>query len=66
LAVPIASPWGAPKEAIDFVRAVAPGRTIPIHDKLLADGARGLFMGLITDLGGAPMHDTATKGPLET
>ncbi len=65
LAVPVAAPWGALKEAVDFVRAVRPGRTVPIHDKILAPGARGMFTGRVEALGGAPMHDIVTDGPLE-
>lgn len=32
LAVPVSAPWMAVKEAVDYLRAVAPARAIPIHE----------------------------------
>ena len=37
LGVPVAAPWMALKEAIEFVRAVDPSTAIPIHEKVLAN-----------------------------
>jgi len=37
LLVPASAPWLKLAEAIDFVRAVRPGRAHPIHDALLSD-----------------------------
>jgi L-ascorbate metabolism protein UlaG (beta-lactamase superfamily) len=49
LAVPVAAPWMAVKEAIDFYRAVAPSGAIPIHEKVLANPA--MVYGLLGRLG---------------
>lgn len=43
LLVPASAPWLKLAEAIDFVRAVAPARAIPIHDAVLADRAVGIW-----------------------
>ncbi len=37
LALPVAAPWMAAKEAVDFLRAVDPTTVIPIHEKVLAN-----------------------------
>ena len=37
LLVPAAAPWLKLGEALDFVRAVAPRRAVPIHDAMLSD-----------------------------
>lgn len=39
LAVPASAPWMAVKEAIDYLRAVAPPRAVPIHEKVMASPA---------------------------
>lgn len=39
LALPVAAPWMALKEAVDYLRAVAPERVIPIHEQTLASTA---------------------------
>lgn len=39
LAVPVAAPWMALKEAVEFVRAVSPTVAFPIHEKILANPA---------------------------
>jgi len=36
LGVPVAAPWMALKEAVEFIRAVQPTVAIPIHEKVLA------------------------------
>ncbi len=48
LAVPVAAPWMAAKEAVEFVRAVDPTIAIPIHEKILA--ATGMVYGLLQNL----------------
>ena len=37
LALPVAAPWMALKEAVEFVRAVQPTVAIPVHEKILAN-----------------------------
>lgn len=39
LALPVSAPWMAVKEAVDYLRAVAPGRAVPIHEQVLASTA---------------------------
>ncbi|MEO5832201.1 MAG: MBL fold metallo-hydrolase [Nakamurella sp.] len=48
LALPVAAPWMAVKEAVDFLRAVDPTTVIPIHEKLLANPA--MVYGLLQKL----------------
>lgn len=39
LALPVAAPWMAVKEAVDYLREVRPTRAIPIHEQVLASTA---------------------------
>lgn len=48
LALPVAAPWMALKEAVEFVRAVDPTVVIPIHEKILANP--GMVYGLLQRL----------------
>jgi L-ascorbate metabolism protein UlaG (beta-lactamase superfamily) len=48
LAVPVAAPWMAAKEAVEFVRAVDPTIAVPIHEKILA--STGMVYGLLQKL----------------
>lgn len=53
LGVPVNAPWGKVAETIEFVRRVAPSRgVIPIHDGLLNDTGRGMYLGHVKDFGG--------------
>ena len=36
LALPVAAPWMAVKEAVDYLRSVEPQRVIPIHEQVFA------------------------------
>lgn len=40
LALPAAAPWMKTAEAMDYLRQVAPKRTIPTHDAVLSDAGR--------------------------
>jgi L-ascorbate metabolism protein UlaG (beta-lactamase superfamily) len=42
LLLPVSGPWLKLAEAIDFARAVAPQRAIPIHDALLSREGLGI------------------------
>lgn len=54
LAVPINAPWAAVRDAIEFVRRIAPTRAIiPIHDALLSDAGRRLYLTHVQDFGQA-------------
>lgn len=57
LAVPLAAPWAAVKETVEFVRAVRPEVAVPIHDALLTPAARDMYLGHVRRLGGAEIRD---------
>jgi L-ascorbate metabolism protein UlaG (beta-lactamase superfamily) len=44
LAVPLNAPWCAIRDTIDFVRAVDPAVAFPIHDGLLNDPGRKMYL----------------------
>jgi L-ascorbate metabolism protein UlaG (beta-lactamase superfamily) len=51
LLLPTSGPWSKVGEAIDFVRAVAPRRSVQIHDGMLSElgrGSIGNFLGPLT------------------
>ena len=52
LFVPINAPWMKLSEAIDFVRAVQPGRAFALHDSLLTDTGAQVSGGHLERLGG--------------
>lgn len=48
LLLPISGPWISTEQAIDYVRALAPRRSIAIHDVMLSDTGKataGMFLG---------------------
>lgn len=51
LCVPVNAPWGRAADAIEFVRRIEPARVIPIHDGLLNELGRGLYLKQIGDFG---------------
>lgn len=63
LAVPLNAPWSAFKETVDFVRAVGPRVAFPIHDGLLNDVGRALYLRQLTALGRTELVDLAGAGP---
>jgi L-ascorbate metabolism protein UlaG (beta-lactamase superfamily) len=50
LATPAAAPWMKISEAVDYLRAVAPNRAIPIHQAVVAPEARGIYYGRLTEM----------------
>jgi L-ascorbate metabolism protein UlaG (beta-lactamase superfamily) len=50
LAAPAAAPWMRISEAVDYLRAVAPTRTVPIHQAIIEPGARGIYYGRLTEM----------------
>jgi L-ascorbate metabolism protein UlaG (beta-lactamase superfamily) len=50
LATPAAAPWMKISEAVDYLRAVAPARAIPIHQAVVAPEARGLYYGRLSEM----------------
>ena len=68
LAVPLNAPWSAVKEVIAFVRRIGPSSIIPIHDALLTDVGRGLYVGLVQRFGadgGVELRDLADGAPVQ-
>jgi L-ascorbate metabolism protein UlaG (beta-lactamase superfamily) len=50
LATPASAPWMRISEAIDYLRAVAPARAVPIHQGIIAPDARGIYYGRLTEM----------------
>jgi L-ascorbate metabolism protein UlaG (beta-lactamase superfamily) len=50
LAAPAAAPWMKIAEAIDYLRAVAPARAVPIHQGVVAPEARGIYYSRFTEM----------------
>lgn len=50
LATPAAAPWMKISEAVDYLRAVAPARAVPIHQAIIAPDARGIYYGRLTEM----------------
>jgi L-ascorbate metabolism protein UlaG (beta-lactamase superfamily) len=65
LAVPLNAPWSAFKETVDFTRAVAPRVAVPIHDGLLNETGRGLYLRQLTALGGTQVRDLRGAGAVD-
>jgi len=61
LAVPLNAPWSKVAETIGFVRRVAPRQIIPIHDALLSEAGRRMYLGHVEGYGGdgLTVHDLA-------
>jgi L-ascorbate metabolism protein UlaG (beta-lactamase superfamily) len=63
LMLPVHGPWSKAGEVLDYVRAVAPTRAIPMHDGLLNEFGRGL-MGNLLSGNGAPYHGLESDTPI--
>jgi L-ascorbate metabolism protein UlaG (beta-lactamase superfamily) len=50
LAAPASAPWMRISEAVDYLRAVAPTRAVPIHQGIIAPDARGIYYGRLTEM----------------
>jgi L-ascorbate metabolism protein UlaG (beta-lactamase superfamily) len=52
LLVPVSAPWLKLREALDFVRAVGPGRAFPVHDAMFSDiGNAGVDRWMVSEGG---------------
>ncbi|HEV7813202.1 MAG TPA: MBL fold metallo-hydrolase, partial [Leifsonia sp.] len=51
LALPLSAPWGALRDTVEFLRAVNPKKVIPIHDALLSELGKKIFLARIAALG---------------
>jgi L-ascorbate metabolism protein UlaG (beta-lactamase superfamily) len=65
LAVPVNAPWCAFKETADFTRAVAPRVAVPVHDGLLNETGRALYLRQLGSLGGAELKDLRGQGAVD-
>lgn len=69
LCVPVNAPWAKVSEAVEFVRRVAPARgVVPIHDALLVDAGRSIYLTHIGGFGaegGVEVHDLRGAGPTQ-
>jgi L-ascorbate metabolism protein UlaG (beta-lactamase superfamily) len=65
LALPLSAPWSAARDAVAFLRAVAPRTWLPIHDGLLAANGRAVYLRVVSGLApdGAQLRDLAGVGP---
>ncbi|BCQ07212.1 MBL fold metallo-hydrolase [Mycobacterium heckeshornense] len=50
LATPAAAPWMKISEAVDYLRAVAPRRAVPIHHGIIAPEARGIYFSRLSEM----------------
>ena len=50
LATPAAAPWLKISEAVDYLRAVSPEHAVPIHQGIIAEAARPIFYGRLTEM----------------
>jgi hypothetical protein len=50
LATPAAAPWLKISEAVDYLRAVAPNRAVPIHQAIIDPSARGIFYSRLQEM----------------
>lgn len=62
LALPLSAPWAAVRETVSFVRTIGPRVVIPIHDVLLSETGRGMYLTHVTKFGAADaeVRDLAT------
>ncbi|GAB3447076.1 MBL fold hydrolase [Phycicoccus ginsengisoli] len=61
LAFPLNAPWQRSREMTQFLRRQAAPHAIPVHDALLSETGRGLYLGQARDLGSpdTQVHDLA-------
>ena len=68
LCVPINAPWASIAGTVEFVRRLAPKRVVPIHDGLLNEPGRSMYIGHIQKFGadgGVSVLDLRGQGPTE-
>jgi L-ascorbate metabolism protein UlaG (beta-lactamase superfamily) len=53
LATPAAAPWMKVSEAVEYLRAVAPARAVPIHQAIIEPAARGIYYGRLSEMSDA-------------
>jgi len=67
LALPLNAPWAASRDTVDFVRRISPRVSIPIHDALLSDIGRRLYLSHVQTFGpdGMEIRDLSDGVPVE-
>lgn len=70
LCVPVNAPWCAMKETVDFARRIGAPQLVPIHDGLLGENGRELYLRQIGNLAGQvveglEVRDLAGRGAVE-
>jgi len=51
LCVPVSAPWGDVEDVVAFTRRIQPRRVVPIHDGLLNETGRSMYVGHIGSFG---------------
>lgn len=67
VAFPLNAPWQRSREMTAFLRRLDPPVAVPIHDGLLSDQGRELYLGQASKLGGAhtEIRDLAARGAVD-
>jgi len=66
LCAPVNAPWARAADTVEFVRRIAPRRAVPIHDGLLNDTGRAMYLAHIGNFGaegGIEVLDLRGAGP---
>ncbi|AXK45757.1 MBL fold metallo-hydrolase [Brachybacterium saurashtrense] len=67
LAVAVTAPWSKMAETIDFLRAVGPRLALPVHDAIVSDAGRPIYLRQSTNLApeGTEVRDWPEGGVVE-
>ncbi|WP_404382171.1 MBL fold metallo-hydrolase [Knoellia locipacati] len=67
VAFPLNAPWQASRDMAAFLRRLDPPHAVPIHDALLSNQGRRLYLGQADSLGGehTVIHDLAARGAVD-
>ncbi|MEP7369186.1 MAG: MBL fold metallo-hydrolase [Dermatophilaceae bacterium] len=67
LALPLNAPWAASRDTVAFARRISPRVSIPIHDALLSEVGRQLYLSHVQNLGPEAMvvRDLAGGVPVD-
>jgi L-ascorbate metabolism protein UlaG (beta-lactamase superfamily) len=67
LAFPLQAPWARSRDMTAFLRRLAAPHAVPVHDGLLQERGRRLYLGQAEQLGSPEthIHDLAGAGPTE-
>jgi L-ascorbate metabolism protein UlaG (beta-lactamase superfamily) len=67
LALPLNAPWAASRDTVAFAQRISPRVTVPIHDALLSDIGRGLYLSQVQGFGpkGMEVRDLSDGAPVD-